>query len=444
MFKKILIANRGEIAVRIIRACKELGIKTVAVYSKADRDSYHRMLADEAVCIGEASSIDSYLYIPNIISACELTKAEAIHPGYGFLSENQNFVEICQAHGIKFIGPSLTTMLSMSDKAMAKKLAKDAGVPVLPGSEGALKDSAQARMIADEIGYPVIIKASFGGGGKGMRIANTGDEVEYYFEIAQNEALSSFGNSDVYIEKFVTNPKHVEIQILGDGKGNAVYLYERDCSVQRKHQKLVEESPCIVLNNKQRLEISKAARDLAAMIKYEGAGTLEFLFENNNFYFMEMNTRLQVEHPVTEMVCGIDLVKEQILIACGEHKGLDQNNIIQKGHAIECRINAEDAFNGFLPDAGKIEELLIPGGFNIRVDTFVYTGFTIPSHYDSMIAKLIVYGKDREEAILKMKSALSEFKVEGISTTIPFHIKIMENSEFLSGKYTTRLLEQNI
>lgn len=444
MFNKILIANRGEIAVRIIRACRELGVKTVAVYSRADENSYHRILADEAICIGEASGADSYLNIPNIISAAQITNSEAIHPGYGFLSENQNFVEICEAHNIKFIGPSLSTMLNMSDKALAKKMAKDAGVPVLPGSEGSISNSDQALEIAAEIGFPVIIKASFGGGGRGMRIARNDEELKYYFEIAKNEALTAFGNADVYIEKYVTDPKHVEIQILGDGKGNAIYLYERDCSVQRKHQKLIEESPCIVLDDEKRIKVCEAAANLAAMIKYEGAGTLEFLFEDNNFYFMEMNTRLQVEHPVTEMVCGVDLVKEQILIASGDHKGLDQKSIVFNGHAIECRINAEDAFNGFMPDAGTIENIIVSGGPNVRVDTFVYSGYTIPPHYDSMIAKLIVWGNNRDEAISRMKRALYEFRVEGINTTVPFHQEIMNNEEFKDGQYTTSLLEKNV
>ncbi|MFA5479100.1 MAG: acetyl-CoA carboxylase biotin carboxylase subunit [Candidatus Muiribacteriota bacterium] len=443
MFKKILIANRGEIAVRVIRACKELGIKTVAVYSKADKFSLHRMIADEAICIGEAASIDSYLYIPNIISAAELTNSDAIHPGYGFLSENQNFVEICEAHGIKFIGPSISVMMNMSDKAMAKKIAREAGVPVLPGSEGTVADINEALTIAKEVGYPVIIKASFGGGGRGMRIAKNAEELAYFFDIAASEAMSAFGNSSVYIEKFVENPKHVEIQILGDGKGKAVYLFERDCSVQRKHQKLIEESPCPVLSQQQREKICQAAANLASMIKYEGAGTLEFLYENDEFYFMEMNTRLQVEHPVTEMVTSEDLVKWQILIAAGHPLTLESKDLKLNGHAIECRINAENPELNFMPDAGKIEELIFPGGPNVRIDSFIYNGFTIPQYYDSMIAKLIVWGKDRNEAIARMKRALGEFKVEGFSTTISFHNKLMDNKEFLSGKYTTKLLEKN-
>jgi acetyl-CoA carboxylase biotin carboxylase subunit len=442
MFKKILIANRGEIAVRVIRACKELGIKTVAVYSKADSMSLHRILADEAVCIGQASSIDSYLYIPNIISAAVLTGADAIHPGYGFLSENQDFVEICEAHNIKFIGPSLNTMRNMSDKVMAKKLAYEAGVPVLPGSQGALEDVEQAKSIAKEIGYPVIIKASFGGGGRGMRVCYDEEELVRYFDIAVSEAMVSFGNPSVYMEKFVENPKHVEVQILGDGKGNAVHLYERDCSVQRKHQKLIEESPCPVINDEERKIITESAVNLAKILKYEGAGTLEFLYEDGKFYFMEMNTRLQVEHPVSEMVCGEDLVKWQILVAAGEKFNLKQQDIKLRGHAIECRINAEDYENDFMPDCGEVEQLILPGGPNVRVDTFIYPNFKIPPFYDSMIGKLIVWGKDRKEAIARMKRALSEFKIEGFKTTIDFHLKIMENEEFVKGIHTTKLLEK--
>ncbi|MGM0607273.1 MAG: acetyl-CoA carboxylase biotin carboxylase subunit [Candidatus Muiribacteriota bacterium] len=442
MFKKILIANRGEIAVRIIRACRELNIKSVAVYSRADKFSHHRMLADESICIGEASSIDSYLYIPNIIAAAEAKGVDAIHPGYGFLSENQNFVEICEAHNIKFIGPALSTMLNMSDKAMAKQIAESAGVPVLPGSKGTVENFEDAKKIASEIGFPVIIKASFGGGGKGMRIARDDKELEYFFDIASNEAMNAFGNSSVYIEKYVENPKHVEIQVLGDGKGNAVHLFERDCSIQRKHQKLVEESPCINLTRPQREKICSSAKNLAAMIKYEGAGTLEFLFENGNFYFMEMNTRLQVEHPVTEMVVNEDLVKWQILIAAGEKFNLSNEKLKINCHSIECRINAEDPVNNFMPDAGKIEGLILPGGPNVRIDSFVYQGYTIPPYYDSMIAKLIVSGKNRPEALSRMKRALYEFQVEGIKTTIPFHIELMNNKEFINGKYTTRFLEK--
>ncbi|PLX15715.1 MAG: acetyl-CoA carboxylase biotin carboxylase subunit [Candidatus Muiribacterium halophilum] len=444
MFNKILIANRGEIAIRVIRACKELGIKTVAVYSKADSMSLHRMLADEAVCIGEAASIDSYLYIPNIISAAQITGAEAIHPGYGFLSENQNFVEICEAHDIKFIGPSLNTMMNMSDKAMAKRIAREASVPVLPGSEGAVKDVEDAKTIAKEVGFPVIIKASFGGGGRGMRIARDLKELSHYFEIAQNEALSAFGNPDVYIEKFVENPKHIEVQVLGDGKGKALYLYERDCSVQRKHQKLIEESPCPVLDDAQREDICKRAASLAAMIKYEGAGTLEFLYDKGQFFFMEMNTRLQVEHGVSEMVCNQDLVKWQIKIAAGEELTIDQEDIKINGHAIECRINAEDPENNFMPDAGKAEQLIFPGGPNVRIDSFIYSGYEIPPYYDSMVAKFLVWGNDREEAINRMKRVLSEFKVEGFSTTADFHAKVMDNKTFTNGKYTTKFLEENV
>ncbi|MFW5782352.1 MAG: acetyl-CoA carboxylase biotin carboxylase subunit [Candidatus Muiribacteriaceae bacterium] len=441
MFKRILIANRGEIAVRIIRACKELGIESVAVYSKADSESLHRMMADHAVCIGEASSIDSYLYIPNIIAAADLMGCDAIHPGYGFLSENQNFVEICEAHKIKFIGPSLSNMMNMSDKALAKKMASEAGVPVLPGSVGALKDTDEAAIVAESVGYPVIIKASFGGGGRGMRIARDREELEHFFEIAANEALTAFGNSDVYIEKFVEDPKHIEIQILGDGKGNAVYLFERDCSVQRKHQKLIEEAPCIVLSESERKFICESAADLAAMIKYEGAGTLEFLYDKGEFHFMEMNTRLQVEHPVTEMIADADLVRDQILIAAGEHPGLRQDDYKLHGHAIECRINAENASQGFMPDPGKIEELILPGGPNVRVDTFVYQGYSVTPFYDSMIAKLIVWGKDREQAVARMKRALSEFKVSGISTTVDFHLEIMDKEEWKTARYTTGFLE---
>jgi len=444
MFDKILIANRGEIAIRVIRACKELGIRTVAVYSKADSMSLHRILADEAVCIGEAASIDSYLYIPNIISATQITGAQAIHPGYGFLSENQNFVEICEAHDIKFIGPSLNTMMNMSDKAMAKRIADEASVPVLPGSKGAVDNIDHAKTIANEVGFPVIIKASFGGGGRGMRIACDMKELEYYFVIARNEALSAFGNSNVYIEKFVENPKHIEVQILGDGKGKALYLYERDCSIQRKHQKLIEESPCPVLDDKQREDICRRVASLASMIKYEGVGTLEFLYDKGHFYFMEMNTRLQVEHGVSEMVCNQDLVKWQIMIAAGEELTINQKDIKSNGHAIECRINAEDPQQGFMPDAGKVDQLIFPGGPNVRIDSFIYPGYEIPPFYDSMVAKFLVWGNDREEAINRMKRVLSEFKVEGFSTTAPFHADVMNNEVFTNGKYTTKFLEENV
>lgn len=442
MFKKVLIANRGEIALRVIRTCKEMGIKTVAVYSTADRDSLHVRFADEAVCIGPPLSKQSYLHILNIISAAEITNADAIHPGFGFLSENAEFSRICAEHKIKFIGPTPEMINAMGDKSTAKATMKKAGVPTIPGSEGLLKSVAEGLKIANKVKYPVILKATAGGGGKGMRIVNNDDEFEKAWKDAKMEAEAAFGNDGLYLEKFVEEPRHVEIQILGDGKGNVIHLSERDCSIQRRHQKLVEETPSPVMTDKLREAMGKAAIAGSKAIKYEGAGTIEFLVDKyNEFYFMEMNTRIQVEHPVTEQVTGIDIVKEQILIAAGEASV--KTNRIPSACSMECRINAEDAANGFRPSPGKITTLNFPGGLGVRVDSHVYSGYTIPPNYDSMIAKLIVTAPTRAEVIQKMKRALSEFVIEGVKTTIPFHLKLMDDPGFISGKFTTKYLEQN-
>ncbi|RFS17472.1 acetyl-CoA carboxylase biotin carboxylase subunit [Emticicia sp. C21] len=440
MFKKILIANRGEIALRIIRTCKEMGIKTVAVYSTADRDSLHVRFADEAVCIGPAVSKQSYLNIPNIISAAEITNADAIHPGYGFLSENAEFSRICAEYGIKFIGATAEQINYMGDKATAKATMKDSGVPVIPGSEGLLESVEEGKKIAAEIGYPVIVKATAGGGGRGMRIIKNESEFEKAWDDAKMESGAAFGNDGLYLEKFVEEPRHIEIQVVGDQYGKVCHLSERDCSIQRRHQKLVEETPSPIVTQELREKMGEAAIKGAAAIGYEGAGTIEFLVDKHGqFYFMEMNTRIQVEHPITEEVTDFDLIKEQIKVAAGVP--ISGKNYFPKLYAMECRINAEDPGNNFRPSPGKITNLHLPGGHGVRVDSHVYAGYTIPPNYDSMIAKLIVTGQSREEVITRMKRALQEFVIEGVKTTIPFHIKLMEDEQFKSGHFTTKFLE---
>lgn len=440
MFKKILIANRGEIALRIIRTCKEMGIKTVAVYSLADKDSLHVRFADEAVCIGPAPSKDSYLNIPNIISAAEITNADAIHPGYGFLSENAEFSKICGEYGIKFIGADPDMINKMGDKATAKATMKAAGVPTIPGSEGILESIEEGMVIAKEMGYPVILKATAGGGGKGMRIVHEESEFKRAWDDARQEAGASFNNDGLYLEKFVEEPRHVEIQIVGDRTGRACHLSERDCSIQRRHQKLIEETPCPVMTDELRDAMGKAAIAGAEAVGYEGAGTIEFLLDKHgNFFFMEMNTRIQVEHPITEEVTDFDLIKEQIKVAAG--LTISGKNYLPHLFAMECRINAEDPANNFRPSPGKITNLHIPGGRGVRVDSHVYAGYTIPPYYDSMIAKLIVSGQSREEVIVRMKRALDEFVIEGVKTTIPFHIEMMENEVFKSGIFNTSFLD---
>ncbi|SHI45256.1 acetyl-CoA carboxylase biotin carboxylase subunit [Pseudozobellia thermophila] len=440
MFKKILIANRGEIALRVIRTCKEMGIKTVAVYSKADEESLHVRFADEAVCIGPAPSSESYLKIPNIIAAAEITNADAIHPGYGFLSENSKFSKICAEHDIKFIGASGEQIDRMGDKATAKETMRKAGVPTVPGSEGLLKDVEHAKKEAKKMGYPVMIKATAGGGGKGMRAIWSEDQMESNFESAVQEATAAFGNGGMYMEKLIEEPRHIEIQIVGDQYGKACHLSERDCSIQRRHQKLTEETPSPFMTDKLRDEMGKAAVKAAEYIKYEGAGTIEFLVDKHrNFYFMEMNTRIQVEHPITEQVIDYDLIREQILVAGGVP--ISGKNYLPKLHSIECRINAEDPYNNFRPSPGRITTLHIPGGHGVRMDTHVYSGYNIPPNYDSMIAKLITTAQTREEAINKMKRALDEFVIEGVKTTIPFHRQLMDHPDYLAGNYTTKFME---
>ena len=440
MFKKILIANRGEIAMRLIRTCKEMGIKTVAVYSTADEESLHVRFADEAVCIGPPPSSDSYLKMSNIIAAAEITNADAIHPGYGFLSENSQFSKVCEEHKIKFIGASSEMIEKMGDKSAAKETMKQAGVPTIPGSDGIIDSLESAKEQAKQIGYPVMLKATAGGGGKGMRVVLKQKDLEKAWESARQEASNSFGNEGMYIEKLIEEPRHIEIQIVGDSYGKACHLSERDCSIQRRHQKLTEETPSPFMNDTLRAKMGEAAVKAAEYIKYEGAGTVEFLVDKNqNFYFMEMNTRIQVEHPITEQVIDFDLIREQILVASGVR--ISGKNYIPKLHSIECRINAEDPFDNFRPSPGKISTLHFPGGHGIRLDTHVYSGYTIPPHYDSMIAKLITTAQTREEAISKMKRALDEFIIEGIKTTIPFHSKLMEHPDYLSGNYTTKFME---
>jgi acetyl-CoA carboxylase biotin carboxylase subunit len=440
LFKKILIANRGEIALRVIRTCKEMGIKTVAVYSTADRDSLHVRFADEAVCIGPPKSADSYLNIPNLISAAEITNADAIHPGYGFLSENAKFSAICRKHGIKFIGASPEMIEGMGDKASAKDTMKKAGVPTIPGSDGLLSDLAEAKKVAKKIGYPVILKATAGGGGRGMRVVWEEKDLEKAFDSARQEAGAAFGNDGMYLEKFIEEPRHIEIQIVGDQFGQACHLSERDCSIQRRHQKLVEESPSPFMIPELRDRMGEAAIKAALAVQYEGLGTIEFLVDKHrNFYFMEMNTRIQVEHPVTEEVIDYDLVKEQIIVAAGAK--ISGSNYYPNLHAIECRINAEDPFKNFVPSPGKITSFHSPKGQGVRVDTHVYSGYTIPPYYDSMIAKLIVKARTRPEAITKMSRALDEFIVEGVKTTVPFHQRLMKDENFKKGNYTTKFLE---
>jgi acetyl-CoA carboxylase biotin carboxylase subunit len=442
VFKKILIANRGEIALRIIRACKEMGIKTVAVHSTADANSLHVRFADESVCIGPPKSADSYLNVPSIISAAEITDTEAIHPGYGFLAENSSFAEVCNSTGIRFIGPSPESIKLMGDKAKARETAQKAGVPVLPGSNGAVTEENSAIEIARELGFPVIVKAAAGGGGKGMRVVMDEADFANAFVMAQAEALAAFSNADVYIEKYMLQPRHIEIQIMADEKGNTVYLGERECSIQRRHQKLIEEAPSVIVDEGLRKQMGEMAVAVAKSVKYRNAGTIEFLMdENRNFYFMEMNTRIQVEHPVTEMVTGIDLVKEQIRIAAGLPLSFTQNDIKIKGHSIECRINAECP-DKFTPSPGTITAFNPPGGPGVRVDTSAYTQYVIPPYYDSMIAKLIVHADTRDDAIRRMQRALDEFIVEGVKTTIPMHMKILADPDFQQGDISTKFMER--
>lgn len=440
MFKKILIANRGEIALRVIRTCKEMGIKSVAVYSKADAESLHVRFADEAVCIGPAPSAQSYLNIPNIIAAAEITNADAIHPGYGFLSENAKFAETCKLNGIKFIGPAPEMITRMGDKSVAKDTVKAAGVPAVPGSEGLLPDVKTGIELAEEIGYPVIIKASAGGGGRGMRIIKSAEEFEPAWDSAKQESAAAFGNDDIYLEKFVVEPRHIEIQIIADQYGNVSHLSERDCSIQRRHQKLIEECPSPFMTDELRRKMGEGAINVAKAVNYEGVGTVEFLVDKDrNFYFMEMNTRIQVEHPVTEEVINYDLIREQIKVAAGI--AISGKNYEPKKHAIECRINAEDPDNNFMPSPGVIKDLHKPGGHGVRVDTHVYAGYRIPPNYDSMIAKLIVSANTREEAITRMERCLEEFVIDGVKTTIPLQLKIMKNADFRAGNFTTKFME---
>ncbi|MCP1381727.1 acetyl-CoA carboxylase biotin carboxylase subunit [Runella salmonicolor] len=440
MFKKILIANRGEIALRVIRTCREMGIQTVAVYSTADRESLHVRFADEAVCIGPPASRQSYLNIPNIISAAEITNADAIHPGYGFLSENAEFSRICADYGIKFIGATAEQINFMGDKATAKATMRAAGVPVIPGSEGLLDSVEQGKELAKEIGYPVIVKATAGGGGRGMRIIKDESEFQKAWDDAKMESGAAFGNDGLYLEKFVEEPRHIEIQVVGDQYGKVCHLSERDCSIQRRHQKLVEETPSPIVTPELRERMGQAAIKGASAINYEGAGTIEFLVDKyGEFYFMEMNTRIQVEHPITEEVTNFDLIKEQIKVAAGEP--ISGQNYTPQRYAMECRINAEDPANGFRPSPGKITQLHFPGGHGVRIDSHVYAGYTIPPNYDSMIAKIIVSGQSREEVMTRMKRALQECVIEGIKTTIPFHIRLMDDPGFKSGIFTTKYLE---
>ena len=442
MFKKILIANRGEIALRVIRACHELGIKTVAIYSTADELSLHVKFADEAVCIGPPSSNESYLNIPRIIAAGEITNADAIHPGYGFLSESAEFSKICAENGFHYIGPDSKMIQSMGDKATAKETMKSASVPVIPGGKVVLADVEEAKILANEMGYPIMLKATAGGGGRGMRLVKTENELNSLYEIAYQEALTGFGNGDLYIEKFIEEPRHIEIQILADNKGNVIQFGERDCSIQRRHQKLIEESPSPAVDHNLRKKMGNAAIAGAKAIDYVGVGTVEFLLDKDkNYYFMEMNTRIQVEHPVTEMVTGVDLIKQQIRVHAGE-KCPDYNpNYKLRGHSIECRVNAEDPSNNFMPSPSKITNFHMPGGKGVRVDSHAYTGYVIPTYYDSMIGKIIVHAKNRERAINRMQRALEETIIEGPKTTIPYHQKIMENGDFISGKFDTGFLE---
>ncbi|AIE60681.1 acetyl-CoA carboxylase biotin carboxylase subunit [Bacillus methanolicus] len=443
MIKKLLIANRGEIAVRIIRACREMGIESVAVYSEADRDSLHVQLADEAYCIGPTASKDSYLNFTNIISVAKLTGCDAIHPGYGFLAENADFAELCREVNITFVGPSPEAITKMGTKDIARETMREAGVPIVPGSQGIIKSPEEGVELAKKIGFPVIIKATAGGGGKGIRVARTEQELIKGINITQQEALTAFGNPGVYIEKYIEDFRHVEIQILADSYGNVIHLGERDCSIQRRLQKLLEETPSPALDGEIREEMGTAAVKAAKAVDYTGAGTVEFIYDyrNRKFYFMEMNTRIQVEHPVTEMVTGVDLIKEQIKIASGERLNVRQEDVTFNGWAIECRINAENPEKNFMPSPGKINMYLPPGGLGVRIDSAAYPGYTIPPYYDSMIAKVITYGSTREEAIDRMKRALSEFVIDGIHTTIPFHLKLLNHKKFVEGQFNTKFLE---
>lgn len=444
MIKKVLIANRGEIAVRIIRACKEMGIETVAVYSEADKEALHVQLADEAYCVGPKLSKDSYLNYANILSVATLTETDAIHPGYGFLSENAEFAEMCEECNITFVGPSAYAIQKMGTKDVARETMREAGVPVVPGSTGIIQDEEEGLKIAGEIGYPVIIKATAGGGGKGIRVARDEEDLKKGIRMTQQEAETAFGNPGVYIEKFIEDFRHVEIQVLADNHGNAVHLGERDCTIQRRLQKLIEETPSPAISPEMRETMGDAAVKAALAVNYSGAGTVEFIFdkEAESFYFMEMNTRIQVEHPVTEMVTGVDLIKEMLLIANNEKLSFSQEEITFEGWSIECRINAEDPFKNFMPSAGKIDMYLPPGGLGVRVDSAAYPGYMIPPYYDSMVAKLITYGRDRDEAISRMKRALDEFVVEGVHTTIPFHQRMMEHEVFVGGDFNTKFLEK--
>lgn len=440
MFKKILIANRGEIALRVIRACKEMGIGSVAVHSTADADAMHVRMADESVCIGPPSSTLSYLSIPSIIAACEITGAEAIHPGYGFLSENANFVQIIQDHGLTFIGPTADHINMMGDKITAKITMKNLGVPCVPGSPGGVPTVEEAMKISKEMGFPVIVKATAGGGGRGMKVAKTADDLEEAFRTARAESKAAFGNDEVYIEKYLTLPRHIEIQVFGDGKGKAVHLGERDCSLQRRHQKVLEECPSPVIDAATRAKIGKTCADAVASINYAGAGTIEFLYENDEFFFIEMNTRLQVEHPVTEAVYGVDLVREQILVAAGEPMSFVQENLVPNGHSIECRINAEKVPE-FRPSPGKISQFHAPGGLGVRMDSHLYDGYSIPPYYDSLIAKLIVHAPDRDAALARLRRALGEMIVDGVETTAPLHVALLAEPDILSGDYDIHWLE---
>ena len=443
MFEKVLIANRGEIALRIHRACREMGISTVAVHSTADENAMHVRLADESVCIGPAPSAESYLNIPNIVSAAMITGAEAIHPGYGFLSENAYFAEIVEAHGIAFIGPSPQHIATMGDKVAAKKTMIEAGVPVVPGSDGAIGSTGDAREIADRIGYPVLIKAASGGGGKGMKVADNADMLAEQINLARREAKANFGDDSVYLEKYLANPRHIELQIIADERGNVVHLGERDCSLQRKHQKVLEEAPSPALNAEERRRLGEVGCNAIRKLGYRNAGTLEFLYEHGEFYFIEMNTRLQVEHPVSEAISGIDIVREQIRIADGAPLSFRQEDIVFHGHAIECRINAEDPVT-FAPWPGRISEYHPPGGLGIRVDSGLYAGYSVPPYYDSMIAKLIVHGATRNECMMRLRRALEEFVITGVRTTIPLHRALMAQDDFINGRYDIRWLEEYV
>jgi acetyl-CoA carboxylase biotin carboxylase subunit len=441
MFNKVLIANRGEIALRVLRACKELDIATVAVHSTADADSMHVKLADESVCIGPPSARESYLHIPSLLAACEITGADAVHPGYGFLSENARFADILESHGITFIGPKAEHIRIMGDKIEAKRTAKRLGIPTVPGSEGGISDDEEARAVAKEIGFPVIIKAAAGGGGRGMKVARSADELEVALQTAKTEAKAAFGDDAVYIEKYLGKPRHIEIQILGDGQGSAIHLGERDCSLQRRHQKVWEEGPSPVITPEQRAEIGGVCARAMADMGYVGAGTIEFLYEDGQFFFIEMNTRIQVEHPVTEMITGVDLVNEQIRIAAGQKLSLKQSDIVVEGHAIECRVNAENPAT-FRPSPGKLNLFHTPGGIGVRVDSHAYQGYTIPPYYDSLVGKLIVHGRTRTECLARLRRALDEFVVDGIETTLPLFRTLVRNPSIIAGNYDIHWLEK--